>query len=101
MNPANLQLEGLYLVLAALDELLVSKGVVSREELDQALHKAEAAATSDERAQEISLASRDAMAFAARFLRRANDMSAAGEQCSFTELARLVGQRKQPYDDQM
>lgn len=43
MNTANLQLEGLYLVVAALIEALVSKGVLSREDVDEALKRAEQA----------------------------------------------------------
>ena len=41
MNTANLQLEGLYLVIAAMHEKLISKGVVSREEVDDAMRAAE------------------------------------------------------------
>ena len=37
MNTANLQLEGLYLSVAAINNLLVRKGIVTREEIDQTL----------------------------------------------------------------
>jgi hypothetical protein len=101
VNPANIQLEGVYLALTAITELLVEKGIVTREELDRALHKAEARATSDERARDLSLSNRDSMVFAIRFLREANGVAADGEELSFSELTRRVGERKRPYNDQM
>ena len=39
MNIANLQLEGLYLALAAINNALVEKGVLSREEMSLALRR--------------------------------------------------------------
>ena len=74
MNTANLQLEGLYLAVAAMNNLL---------------------------AEELSLANRDAMAFSIRLLRLANDTVAVGENASFSDLARAVGATKRPYNDQM
>lgn len=101
MNTANLQLEGLYLVLAALCEALVEKGVVSRDEVDRALRLAEETAIGDDRAvEDLSPANRDAMAFPARVLAAANRLAAEGEIASFSELARLVGSTKVPYNDQ-
>jgi len=94
MNTANLQLEGLYLSLAALSNLLVSKGVVSREEVDGALESAEQTALTDYRAEELRPAHRDAVAFPARFLRLANNSAGGGATPGFGELARLVGQLK-------
>ena len=41
MNTANLQLEGLYLSIAALNNALVQKGVLSREEVNHALRIAD------------------------------------------------------------
>jgi hypothetical protein len=101
MNTANLQLEGLYLVIAALHNELVRKGVLSRDELDMALRRAEAAATSDERATEdLSPANRDAVAFPARLLALANRGAPSDVLPGFGELARLVGSTKAPYNDQ-
>jgi len=101
MNTANLQLEGLYLVLAALNEALVEKGVLSRDEVDRALRLAEETAIGDDRAVEgLSPANRDATAFPARLLALANRMAGEGELASFSELARLVGSTKAPYNDQ-
>lgn len=42
MNVANLQLEGLLMAIAAVNHLLVQKGVVSMQEIDAALQAAEA-----------------------------------------------------------
>lgn len=101
MNQANLQLEGLLMACAALNRLLVEKGLVSAHEIDTALRRAEARITSDDRFrdEDISLANRDAMCFPIRLLRLANgdeDCAAVG----FAELARQVGLTKQPFNDQ-
>lgn len=92
MNVANLQLEGLYLALASIIDLLASKDVATRSEIDAALERASDALASDERAAGLSPASRDAMTLPCRLLRQANDMATSGEYLSFSELARLVGQ---------
>jgi hypothetical protein len=94
MNTANLQLEGLYLSIAALTNLLVSKGVVSREDVAGALKSAEQTALTDYRAGELRPANRDAVAFASRFLQLANNSAGDGATPGFGELARLVGQLK-------
>ena len=101
MNPANLQIEGLLMACAAVNRLLVEKGVLTAHEIDTALRRAEARMTSDDRFtdEDISLANRDAMCFAIRLLRLANsdeDCAAAG----FSALARQVGLSKQPFNDQ-
>ncbi|WMT88189.1 hypothetical protein NO932_06145 [Pelagibacterium sp. 26DY04] len=102
MNTANLQLEGLYLVIASLTEALVSKGVLSREEVDEALKRAEQGAINDERSvEDLSPANRDAVAFAARLLQIANAGGADRHGLSFHRLAKRVGETKPPYNDQM
>ena len=66
MNTANLQLEGLYLVIAALNNALVKKGILSRDEIDMALRRAEETAIGDDRVvEDLRPASRDAIAFPA------------------------------------
>jgi hypothetical protein len=100
MNIANLQLEGLYLALAAINNALVEKGVLSREEMGLALRRAEQIAVGDDRMDELSSAEREAVAFAPRLLLLANDR-AASDPGSFSELARLVGQTKRPHPDQL
>ena len=49
MNVANLQLEGLLMAVAALNNLMVHKGLLGIDEIDLALHKAEAGLTAEER----------------------------------------------------
>lgn len=100
MNTANLQLEGLYIVVAALNEALVKKGVLSREEVDHVLQVAEQTAIGDYNVEEMSTSNRDAVAFPARLLQLANNGAASGEIQPFSELAKLVGQTKEPYNDQ-
>jgi hypothetical protein len=101
MNIANLQLEGLYLAVASINDLLVKKGVLSREEVDLALRRAEQTALGDYRTQDLSPAERDAMAFAARLLALANNSAGDEFLPPFSELARQVGQTKDRYPDQI
>jgi hypothetical protein len=49
---------------------------------------------------DISPANRDAICFPIRFLRLANRLHAGDEAFSFSELARRVGETKEPYNDQ-
>lgn len=100
MNIANLQLQGLYLAVAAVNNALVEKGVLSREAVDQALRRAEQSALGDYRTEELGGPERDALAFAPRFLALANNSAAEGHTPGFTELARLVGQTKGRSNDQ-
>ena len=73
MNVANLQIEGLLMAVAAINNLLVHKGMLTVDEIDLALHKAEADITSDERVfEDMSPANRDAVCFPLRLLRTAN-----------------------------
>lgn len=102
MNVANLQLEGLVMAMASLNHALVRQGIISVEEVDLALAKAEAAMTSEERAlEQLTPSNRDAVCFPIRVLRLANRSSGDTDICSFSELARMVGQTKQIYNDQM
>ena len=95
MNTANLQLEGLYIAVAAITNALVVKGVLTREEVDGALRVAEKTALTGDRVDEdLRLANREAIAFPARLLALANRMADESELPSFAELARLVGERK-------
>ena len=101
MNTANLQLEGLYLVIASLNNALIKKGVFSRDEIDLALRRAEETAIGDDRVTgDIRSSNRDAIAFPARLLALANRTASETEISTFSELARLVGSTKQPSNDQ-
>ncbi len=95
MNTANLQLEGLYLALAATLNLLREKGLISEAEIDSALAAAEVKATFDpDRPSELSPAHVDAICFPLRLLRLANHAHAEGRAPTFTELAMRVGETK-------
>ncbi len=102
MNTANLQLEGLYLALAAINEALVAKGLLTTEEIGLALRRAEAIATGDDRmVEDLSPANRDAVCFPIRLLQLANNPRAQQDLPNFSQLAKMVGQTKEPYNDQM
>jgi hypothetical protein len=101
MNVANLQLEGLLMAIASINHVLVRKGVLSIEEIDTALRKAEASCTGEERSEEMSPANRDAVNFPIRLLQLANQCQPEADIPSFSELARMIGQVKEPYNDQM
>lgn len=102
MNVANLQLEGLLMAVASVNNALVSRGALSADEIDAALRKVEAALTSDERVvDDMRPANRDAVCFPIRVLMLANRSGTPEGIPGFSELARKVGQNKQPYGDQM
>jgi hypothetical protein len=86
MNTANLQLEGLYLVIAALNNALVAKGVMSRQEIDMAFRMAEETADADRNIDDMSEANREVIAFPARLLRLANNGASDGQIQPFSEL---------------
>jgi hypothetical protein len=93
MNAANLQLEGLLLALYALLDGLKQKGLLTEQEIEQALSTAEANALADpQRVSQLSPASLDGMIFPIRFLRIANTASKVPE--TFTTIAQLVGETK-------
>lgn len=101
MNTANLQLEGLVMAMALMHQLLVSKGLVGIDEVDRVLAMAEESALGDYRvAEDLTPANRDAIVFPVRLLRLANNMAGGREVPPFSELARMVGETKQPYNDQ-
>jgi hypothetical protein len=102
MNVASLQLEGLMMAFASLNNLLVHKGLLSVDDIDLALRKAEAGVTGDERVYEdMSPPSRDAICFPIRLLQLANNAQSEADVPPFSELARMVGQTKRPYNDEM
>lgn len=100
MNTANLQLEGLLMAMAGINRLLVEKGVLGRDDVTSALRQAEASLSGEDKSGELSPANRDAIAFPVRLLLIANSHSDEGEMPSFMEMARRVGQTKEPYNDQ-
>ncbi len=102
MNTANLQLEGLLVAIAAVNQALVAKGVLATEEIDRALAVSEQTALGDERlTEDLSPSNRDAVLFPIRLLRMANNMAGDRGVPPFAELARAVGESKAPYNDQL
>lgn len=101
MNVSNLQLQGLYLAIAAVNNALVAKGVLTREEMNVALQRAEQTALGDDRsAENMTPSNRDALAFGPRILMMANSATSDGEIAPFSDLARMVGQSKGHYPDE-
>jgi hypothetical protein len=101
MNVANLQLEGLLMAVTAVNDALVSKDLLSADEIDLALRKVEASLTGDECLYEdMSPANRDAVCFPVRLLMAANKRGDGTRVPPFSELTKIVGQTKQPYNDQ-
>jgi hypothetical protein len=101
MNVANLQLEGLLMAVASINHVLVRNGIVTKEELDTALRKAEEGETSQDRSEELSPSNRDAINFPIRILQLANQCQPEADLPSFATLAKMVGQVKEPYNDEM
>lgn len=101
MNTANLQLEGLYLSIAAINNALVQKGLLTRDDIDRALRTAEQIALGDDRnVEDMSASNRETVAFGPRLLAIANNM-ADTETPPFSELARMVGETKSPANDRL
>lgn len=95
MNTANLQLQGLYAVIAELLATLRAKGVLDSEELDDMLRRAEQTAGKDtENRSDLSLAEFEAVLFPIRLLMEANRAGERDERLGFSTLARTVGQMK-------
>lgn len=102
MNVANLQIEGLLMAVAAVNRALVRKGLLTGDEIDIALRKVEASMSGDERLYEdLSPANRDAVCFPIRVLLVANKRQGETGIPPFSELTKMVGQTKRPYNDQM
>ncbi len=95
MNTANLQLEGLYVVLSAILASLREKGVFEHGELEKLLRETEARLASDpDRTVQLRESNVEAICFPARYLRQALQSSAQGGEQSFVRLATQVGQVK-------
>jgi hypothetical protein len=90
MNTANLQLEGLYMAVASLVELLKEKDLVTANEVDIAFARAERSVF-EGKDNGLSASNLEAVGFAIRLLRLANTTSFAGHPLPFPELARRIG----------
>lgn len=93
MNTANLQLEGLYMAVASLVELLKHKGLIDANEVDVALAHAERSVF-EGKGNDLSAANLGAISFPIRLLRLANSTSLTGQTLPFNELTRRVGEAK-------
>ncbi|WP_105383341.1 hypothetical protein [Neorhizobium alkalisoli] len=93
MNTANPQLEGLYLALAAVNRLLVDKGIVSNAELQDVLQATERAVLADDKPLNVSSSHQKAVAFPIRLLLLANEAHEEGKAFCFDDLAREIGRR--------
>jgi hypothetical protein len=96
MNTANLKLEGLCLALAAINNLLVRKGLVAREELAAVLDSALETAEMDRGT--LSPANLHAIQFPIRVLSLANQATEEAP-LRFSELARTIGELKDSASD--
>ena len=102
MNVANLQIQGLLIAFAHINQVLVKKGILSVDDVDLALDKAEANLTGEERAYEdLDPAQRDALCFPIRLLKLANLGQSEDFIQPFSELVREVGRSKKAYNDEL
>lgn len=91
MNTANLQLEGVYAVLAALCQALVDKKVLGEDELGLLLAEVEQGITSGAgRPIEVRSSNVEAMCFPVRFLKSALKVSSQGRRASFAEVTARI-----------
>lgn len=99
MSVANMQIEGLCMAIIAINHALVEKGMLTQLDLNRAFKKAEAIARSDELfVEDLNPSSRDAVCFPIRILKAANKETTP-RSSTFSELARMVGETKEPYND--
>ncbi|MCI4677475.1 hypothetical protein K9U39_18420 [Rhodoblastus acidophilus] len=97
MNTANLQLEGVYIVLASLLEALVAKGAFDQAELVAILSDVERRIGADSsRPVEIRESNVEAAQFPARFLKSALRASSDGRKPSFAEIVSLIKESRRP-----
>jgi hypothetical protein len=101
MNVANLQLEGLIMAIASINQVLVRRGILTAEEIDTALRQAQATMVDERRADELSHSNRDSINFPLRALQVVNRCPPETGMPSFAAVARMVGEMKPPYNDQM
>ncbi len=91
MNTANLELEGLYVAVAAVNHLLVQKGVIALAELQDALDEAHTVAKAAVKERGLSGSNKEAICFPVRFLRLASDKADRGEPVDFHSVTRDIG----------
>jgi hypothetical protein len=90
VNTANLQLEGMVMVIASLCEALVDKGLLNHTEVGDALKRANRAVERDD-ARQLSEANLAAVSFPNHLLSLANQAHERGKGFTFSDYAALVG----------
>jgi len=93
MNTANPQLEGLYLAIAAINRLMVEKGLLSHAEIQDVLQTVECDVLTDDKQLNVSSSHQKAVAFPIRLLLLANEADEQGTKFCFDDLAREIGRR--------
>ena len=93
MNTANPQLEGLYLAIAAINRLMVEKGLLSHAEIQEVLQTVERDVLTDDKQLNVSSSHQKAVAFPIRLLLLANEADEQGTKFCFDDLAREIGRR--------
>ena len=95
MNTANLQLEGVYAVLAALLQTLRDKSILSEAEIGLMLSEVERNIASDGgRPVEVRASNVEAMRFPVRYLRHALEASSQGQKPTFAQVAASIGRER-------
>ncbi|EJC83576.1 hypothetical protein Rleg4DRAFT_6676 [Rhizobium leguminosarum bv. trifolii WSM2297] len=92
MNTANLQLKGLIMAMTSICDAIVEKELLTRQELNTALSKAQRAIEEDDD-HELSGANRAAILFPIRVLQLADEAAARGERLTFSDYAKRVGKQ--------
>lgn len=93
MNTANLQLEGLLVVMAQLVRQVAEAGPGARQAVEKALNAAEATILSDEqRRRQLSDSQMEAMLFPVRYL--AATLDSPGGERNFSQTAADIGRSK-------
>lgn len=98
VNTANLQLEGLIMAMAAINHTLVRKGLLTVEEVDTALVKAQENMVDASRDAELTGANKDSINFPLRMLQLTNQCAPEADIPTFGELARMVSEMKPEHE---
>lgn len=93
MNTANLQIEGLLLAASRVLEAMRRKGLLTQQEIEDALKEADAAAARDAAQRNISPAQAEGVRFPIRFLLAATRLDETRVP-SFSEIATLIGENR-------
>ncbi|MDX3930109.1 MAG: hypothetical protein QHC90_30560 [Shinella sp.] len=93
MNTANLELQGLYLAMAAINDLLVRKQLLTHPEIRGALSLAATVVEQSTRNASLSRSNGKAVQFPLHFLAMASESSESGKPVDFHCIAKEVAER--------